>query len=47
MGCLVKDKKGTTITNTFQKKLDKSRRKLNKLWVDIGSNFTIDQCNLR
>ena len=47
MGCLVKDKKGTTITNSFQEKLDKSRRKLNKLWVDIGSNFTIDQCNLR
>ena len=47
MGCLVKDKKGTTITNSFQKKLDKSIRKLNKLWVDICSNFTIDQCNLR
>ena len=43
----VKAKKGTTITNSFHKNLDKSRRKPNKLWVDEGSNFTTDQCNLR
>ena len=43
----VKAKKGTTITNSFHKNLDKSRRKPNKLWIDEGSNFTTDQCNLR
>ena len=35
----LKDKKGVTITNTFQKILDKSGRKPNKIWVDKGSEF--------
>ena len=30
----LKDKKGITITNAFQKNLDKSKRKPNKIWVD-------------
>ena len=29
----LKDKKGSTITNAFQKILDQSNRKCNKLWV--------------
>ena len=29
----------TTITNAFQKILDKSNRKTNKIWVDKGSGF--------
>ena len=28
-----------TITNAFQKVLDKSNRKPNKIWVDEGSEF--------
>ena len=35
----IKDKKGVTITNAFQKVLDKSYRKPNKIWVDKGSEF--------
>ena len=35
----MKDKKGITITNTFQKILKESNRKCNKLWVDKGSEF--------
>ena len=35
----MKDKKGITITNDFQKTLDESNRKPNKIWVDIGSRF--------
>ena len=35
----LKDKKGNTITNTFQKVLDKSNHKPNKIWVDKGSKF--------
>ena len=35
----LKDKKGTTITNAFQKILDQSNRKPNKTWVDKGSEF--------
>ena len=35
----LKDKKGNTITNAFQKILDESNRKLNKIWVDQGSEF--------
>ena len=35
----LKDKKGTTITNDFQKFLDRSNRKPNKISVDIGSEF--------
>ena len=36
---LLKDKRGTTITNAFQKILDESNRKPNKIWVDEGSEF--------
>ena len=36
---LWKIKKGTTITNVFQKFLKKSNRKPNKIWVDKGSKF--------
>ena len=36
----LKDKKGITITNAFQKNLDDSTRKLNK-----AVNFTVDQYN--
>ena len=35
----LKDKKGTTIANAFQSILDNSKRKLNKIWVDQGSEF--------
>ena len=35
----IKDKKGVTITNAFQKILKKFNRKPNKLWVDKGSEF--------
>ena len=40
----LKDKKGTTIVNAFQKILDKSTelhsgRKPNKIWVNKGSEF--------
>ena len=39
--CVVplKDKKGISIVNAFQKILDKSGRKPNKIWVDKGSEF--------
>ena len=30
----LKDKKGTTITNAFQKMFDQTNRKPNKIWVD-------------
>ena len=33
----MKDKKGTTIVNTFKKVLSDSNRKPNKIWVDQGS----------
>ena len=33
----LKDKKGITITNAFQKILNKSNRKPNKMWADKGS----------
>ena len=39
MGFPVKDKKGTSIVNAFQKILKKSDRKPNKIWVDRGSEF--------
>ena len=32
---LLKDKKGITITNAFQKVLDESNLKPNKMWVHI------------
>ena len=35
----LKDKKGNTITNAFQKILDKSNLKPNKIWVDKGNEF--------
>ena len=35
----LKDKKGVTIVNAFQKILDRSGRKPNKIWVDKGSEF--------
>ena len=35
----LKDKKGVIIVDAFQKILDKSGRKLNKMWVDNGSEF--------
>ena len=35
----LKDKKGIVITNAFQKVLDESNRKPNKIWVDRGSEF--------
>ena len=37
----LKDKKGTTVTNAFQKILDESNGKPNKIWVDKGSEFYI------
>ena len=36
----LKDKKGITITNAFQKILEEYNRKSNKIWVD-KRNFTI------
>ena len=35
----LKDKKGVTIVNAFQKVLGRSNRKPNKIWVDKGSDF--------
>ena len=32
----LKDKKGVSIVNAFQKILDDSKRKPNKIWVDKG-----------
>ena len=37
----LKDKKGTIITNSFQKILDQSNRKPNETWVDKGNEFYI------
>ena len=37
----LKDKKGVSLTNAFQKTLDNSKRKPNKIWVDQGSEFYI------
>ena len=34
-----KNKKGISIVNVFQKILDKSGRKRNKIWADKGSEF--------
>ena len=39
MGYSLKDKIGITITNAFQKIIDESNRKPNKMWVDKGSEF--------
>ena len=35
----LKDKKGISIVNAFQKILKESERKPNKIWVDKGSEF--------
>ena len=35
----LKDKKGVSIVNAFQKIIDKSERKPSKIWVDKGSEF--------
>ena len=35
----LKDKKGTTITNAFEKNLKESNRKTNKIWVHKSSKF--------
>ena len=35
----LKDKKGISIANGFQKALDDSKGKPNKIWVDKGSEF--------
>ena len=37
---LLKDKKGITIFNAFQKPISKGR-KPNKIWLDHGGDFTI------
>ena len=38
----LKDKKGVSIVDAFQKILDDSNRKANKIWVDKGSEFYND-----
>ena len=35
----LKDKKGISIVNGFQKIINDSKRKSNKIWVDKGSEF--------
>ena len=35
----LKDQKGVSIVNAFQKVLDSSKNKTNKIWVDKGSEF--------
>ena len=39
MGSSLKDKQGVTIVTAFQSILKDSKRKLNKKWVDKGSEF--------
>ena len=39
MGCSFENKKGVSIVNAFQKILDGSERKPNKIWVDKESEF--------
>ena len=39
MNCSFKEYKAITIVNVFQKILDNSTRKPNKIWVDKGSEF--------
>ena len=36
---LLKDKKGITIVDVFQKILKESNRRANKIWVDKGGEF--------
>ena len=38
-GIPLKDKKRVTTTNAFQKFLNESKHKANKIWVDKGSEF--------
>ena len=40
----LEDKKGSTIVNAFQKTLNNSKRKPNKIWVDQGSGFYNTHC---
>ena len=35
----IRDKKGVTNVNAFQKISDSSKRKPNEIWVDQGSEF--------
>ena len=35
----LKDKKGISIVNAFKQIIKESNRKLNKIWVDKGSEF--------
>ena len=37
MGCSLKDKKGVSIVHVFQKTLNDSARKPNKIWVNKGN----------
>ena len=37
----LKDKRGVSIVDGFQKLLDDSKRKPSQIWIDKGSNFTI------
>ena len=39
----LKNKKSGSIINAFQSILDNSKRKLNKIWVDQGSEFYNNQ----
>ena len=39
MGYSFEDKKGISIVDAFQKILDRSERKPNKIWLDKGSEF--------
>ena len=39
MGYSLNNKNGMTITNPFQKFLNRSNSKPNKIWVDKGSRF--------
>ena len=39
----LKDKKGVSIVNAFQRILEESDRKPNKIWVDQGSEFYNNQ----
>ena len=41
----LKDKKGITNTNAFQRTLDESKRKPNKYGLIKAANFTMDQWN--
>ena len=42
-----KDKKGVSIVCAFQKILDDSDRKPNKIWVDKGSKFYNNSFNIK